>query len=49
MAAYELLPVNTLTGAIDTLNTITEKDMAEFMKLVMDQNNYRVVVLDPEK
>lgn len=49
MAAYQLLPVNTLTDAISTLDTITEKDMAQFMKMVMDQDNYHVVVLDPEE
>lgn len=49
IAGYELLPVNTLTDAINTLNAITEKDVAEFMKMVMEQNNCRVVVMNPEK
>lgn len=49
MAGYELYPVNTLTDAISTLNTISEKDMAQFMKMVMDQKNYRVVVMNPEQ
>lgn len=49
MAGFEIAPVNTLTNAIATLNTITEKDIAQFMKMVMDQDNYRVVVMNPEQ
>lgn len=49
MAGYELAPVNTLTEAIATLNSITEKEVAQFMKMVMGQNNYRVVVMNPEQ
>lgn len=49
MAATTLNGVQTFTNASDILNTITAADVNAFMKQVLDQNRYRLVVLDPEQ
>lgn len=41
--------VDTFNGNVELVNGITEKDVMDFMKNVNKQNNYRVVILDPEK
>ena len=46
---YDILPVDTLTNSIADVNAITEADVADFMKQVMKQNNYRVFILEPEE
>ncbi len=40
--------VNTFNDNIETINNITVDDVKAFMKKLLDQNNYRVVLLDPE-
>ncbi len=40
--------VDTFNGNIASMNSITTDDVKTFMKRLMDQGNYRVVVLDPE-
>jgi zinc protease len=47
IAGASLNGVDNLNGAIDTLNGITTADVKAFMKQVLDQNNYRVYVLEP--
>ena len=41
--------VDTFNGNVDTVNSITVQDVMDFMKALNAQNNYRVVILDPEK
>ena len=41
--------VDTFNGNVDTVNSITIQDVMDFMKALNAQNNYRVVILDPEK
>ena len=40
--------VDTFNGNIASMNSITTDDVKAYMKKLMDQGNYRVVVLDPE-
>ena len=40
--------VDTFNGNIESVNNLTTDDVKAFMKKLNDQNNYRVVVLDPE-
>lgn len=47
MVGYNRLPVDTLTDAVDVINSITEDDVEAFMSQLMKQNNYRVYILDP--
>ena len=47
MVGYNRLPVDTLTDAVDVINSITEDDVEAFMSELMKQNNYRVYILDP--
>lgn len=49
IAAWTLNDVDVFNGRADLVNSITTKDINEFMKTLIDQNNYRVVTLDPEK
>ena len=48
MAQTQLNGVDSFNGAIDELNAVTEQDVKDFMKRLLDQGNYRVVILDPE-
>lgn len=48
ISGVELNGVDVLTGADKVLEAITEDDVEAFMKQLMDQNNYRVIILDPE-
>ncbi|MEZ3560880.1 M16 family metallopeptidase [uncultured Duncaniella sp.] len=41
--------VDTFNGNVDTVNSITVQDVMDFMKALNAQNNYRVVILAPEK
>lgn len=45
---FELNGVDTFNGALDIVNAMTVQDVQDFMKHILDQNNYRVVILDPE-
>ena len=48
MAQTQLNGVDSFNGAIDELNAVTEQDVKDFMKRLLDQGNYRIVILDPE-
>ena len=39
--------VDTFNGAADVINAITTADVQNFMRNLLDQNNYRVVILNP--
>jgi len=39
--------VDTFNGAADVINAITTDDVKAFMRNLLDQGNYRVIVLDP--
>lgn len=41
--------VDTFNGDAETISAITTADVQNFVKEVLNQNNYRVYVLDPEK
>jgi zinc protease len=47
IAGETLNGVDTFNGYIDTLNAISTSDVKAFMKQLLDQNNYRVYVLEP--
>jgi predicted Zn-dependent peptidase len=36
-----------LNGAVEAIGKITTADLKAFVKQVLDQNNYRVYVLEP--
>lgn len=40
--------VDTFNGNIESMNSITTADVCNYMKQLLDQGNYRVIVLDPE-
>ncbi|MDE5568188.1 MAG: insulinase family protein [Muribaculaceae bacterium] len=40
--------VDTFNGRAELVNSLTPEDVKEFMRKLLDQNNYRVIVLDPE-
>lgn len=40
--------VDTFHGNSDSMNSITTQDVMDFMKSLNSQNNYRIVILDPE-
>jgi len=48
MAATGINGVNVFLGKEAVLRSITTKDVQDFMRQVIKQDNYRVVVLDPE-
>ena len=48
IAGWSLNGVDTFNGRADVVNSLTTKDVQDFMKQLLDQNNYRVIVLDPE-
>lgn len=41
--------VDTFNDDINVLNTITTQDVMDYMKALNGQDNYRVIILDPEK
>ncbi|MDE6544207.1 MAG: insulinase family protein, partial [Muribaculaceae bacterium] len=45
----ESLPGIDINGMVDVYKSLTPDDVKGFMKQLMDQNNYRVVVLDPKQ
>lgn len=49
ICTFVLDGVDTFNGNIDTVKAITPADVQKFMKALNSQNNYRVVILDPEK
>lgn len=48
ICAYQLKDVDTLQGAEKVINEITVDDIKEFVSNLLKQNNYRVVILNPE-
>ena len=48
IASAQLNGVDAFTGAVEELQSVTEADVADFMKRLMAKGNYRVVILDPE-
>ncbi len=48
IAASTLNGVDAFNGRADIVNAITTEDVQNFMRALLDQNNYRVIVLDPE-
>ncbi len=48
IAATALNGVDVFNGRTDLINSLTAKDIQDFMRALLNQNNYRVVVLDPE-
>lgn len=49
MTGYQAKPVDTFSNAIQDLNEITVDDITAFMADLLRQNNYRVLILDPEQ
>ena len=49
ISATGLNGVQTFTNAADVINGITVESVQNFMRQLLDQNNYRVVILDPAK
>lgn len=47
IAASTINGVDAFNDRADVVNKITVKDVQDFMRALLDQNNYRVVVLDP--
>ncbi len=47
MTSYQLNPVDTFNGAAEVIQSITPDDIQNFMKQLLEQNNYRIVTLDP--
>ena len=48
IASTQLNGVDAFTGAVEELKSITENDVKDFVKRLLSQGNYRVVILDPE-
>lgn len=48
MSGYSLRPVDTFICAKETITGITPSDIKAFIKELLKQNNYKVIVLDPE-
>ena len=49
ISGYECNGVDTFNGAENVISAITVDDVHAFMKNLLQQGNYRVVVLDPEE
>jgi len=49
MAGTAIDGIDCLNGNLESLDSITEADVAAFVKTMTDQGNYRVVILDPEQ
>ena len=41
--------VDTFNGNVESVSKITTSDVCKFMTKVLDQDNYRVIILDPEQ
>lgn len=41
--------VDTFNGNVESVSKITTSDVCKFMTRVLDQDNYRVIILDPEQ
>lgn len=48
MAAVHINGVQTFTNAADTVASITVEDVQNFMRELLNQGNYREIILDPE-
>lgn len=48
MVGTSLNGVDAFNNNIDTINALTPADVMEFMKKLLSQGNYQVVILDPE-
>ena len=49
MANYQLCPVDSFVQDLEVIEKITPQDVSIFMQKVMNQGNYQVIVLGPEK
>ena len=49
MANYQLCPVDSFVQGLEVIEKITPQDVSIFMQKVMNQGNYQVIVLGPEK
>jgi len=49
MANYQLCPVDSFVQGLEVIEKITPQDVSIFMQKVMNQGNYQVIVLEPEK
>lgn len=49
LTGYGLNGVDTFNGNVEVLNSITVKDVMDFMKALNAQGNYRTITLDPAK
>ena len=47
LVGVQINGVDTFNGSVETINSITAKDVEKFMKDFNAQGNYRVVILDP--
>lgn len=47
MIGFDMNGVDTMNGAIESMKSITPQQVSEFMRQLLEQGNYRVVVLDP--
>ena len=47
LVGVQINGVDTFNGSVETINSITVKDVQDFMKAFNKQGNYRVVTLDP--
>ena len=48
LVGYVLSGVDSFNGMEKVVGAITTQDVQDFMKRLLDQGNYRVVILDPE-
>ena len=48
IVGYEMSGVDAFNGMENVVSSITVQDVQDFMKRLLDQGNYRVVILDPE-
>ncbi len=48
IAQTQLNGIDAFNGSVEMLESITEEDVKDFMKRLLEQGNYRVVILDPE-
>lgn len=48
IVGYVLSDVDAFNGMENVVNAITTQDVQDFMKRLLEQGNYRVVILDPE-
>lgn len=48
MVAYDINGVQTFTNAAEVAAGITPADVQDYMRELLAQGNYRVIILDPE-